>query len=201
MQSAQDLFASYHFSTSDYKGDERAKLILETEKLFLEKERIAHSRWWQEDALVNNRLTWLLQSQVVLFAAYGFLARTDGKVPVELKALVAALPWLGFAVCVVIALGVRAAWRAQRVLSDQYSKFGIVVGVDPITTTVGRIPGYVMPLIFAGGWGWLFKSYCGAFLSIALCLLILLLVEQWLTRRSRGAPQAALPWASTLDFL
>lgn len=35
----------------------------------------ARERWWHEDSLVHNRLTWLLQSQVILFASYGLIAR------------------------------------------------------------------------------------------------------------------------------
>lgn len=198
MQSANDLFSRYKFkSKKDYTEHERAKLVLEAEKLFFEKEKIAHSRWWQEDALVNNRLTWLLQSQVILFTAYGFLARgnTGNDTPPELKALVAALPWLGLSVCIVIALGVQAAWGAQRFLGDYYAQLGISVGVHHKTTTGGRIPGYFMPSIFAGGWGWLFKGYGGLLLFLGLSWLILLCIERWLTNLSKepAASQAARP--------
>ena len=39
---------------NDHPGLKEEKLLIEREKLFLEKEKNAHSRWWKEDTLVNN---------------------------------------------------------------------------------------------------------------------------------------------------
>lgn len=185
MPRSDDVFASHEFvPEKDYKKEERAKLVLEVEKLMLEQEKFAHSRWWQEDALVNNRLTWLLQSQVILFAAYGLFARDKsptGEIPVQLTSLVSVLPWLGLAISIVIVMGVRAASRAQCVLQEIYAPMGIIMGVSDITTRRGRMPGYLMPLVFVIGWGWLFKGPCGVAVFLSCSLAALLVVEQWLT--------------------
>lgn len=185
MQTNDQKLSSLGISESDYSDGERAKLIIEYEKLILEKQKIAHSRWWQEDALVNNRVTWLLQSQILLFAAYGLIARNSpvgGEFSQEFNALLAALPWLGFGIGLVITLGIHAAWSAQKVLFNLYSPQGMVVGVHDVTTTVGRIPGRALPLLFAAGWGWIRWGYFGAAIFVTLSLLVVFCVD-WLTKK------------------
>jgi hypothetical protein len=133
------------------------KLRLEREKLDLEQEKAAHARWWQEDALVNQRLTWLIQSQVILFAGYGYLVRENinSSPTPEAGVLAEAFPWIGIAVSVLIALGIRAAWLAQKILVKDYAAKRICVGVSNITTRTGRIPAGFLPFVFIGSWGWL----------------------------------------------
>jgi len=182
----KNCLAPLGISEADYKSDERAKLVLECEKLHLEKEKLAHSRWWQEDALVNNRVTWLLQSQVILFAAYGLLAKSGPEKaisPDRLENLLAALPWLGFSIGLAITLGIHAAWTAQKVLYGLYKEQGITVGVHSVTTTAGRMPGRALPLIFAAGWGWLYRGCWGAVGFVVVSLAMVVVVD-WQTRRS-----------------
>jgi hypothetical protein len=54
-------------------GSDAALAKVEREKLSFEKIKHARDRWWQEDCLVNHRITWLLQTQGVIGTAYAFL--------------------------------------------------------------------------------------------------------------------------------
>ncbi|MCX7099459.1 MAG: hypothetical protein NTV43_16315 [Methylococcales bacterium] len=185
MPKAKDLFSDYKFdSKEDYTKNEYAKLVFEAEKIFIEKRKFAHARWWQEDSLVNNRLTWLLTSQSFLFAGYGFIARggpnPNCPVPEQVDALINVLPWLGLSVCIVIALAIRAAWQAQHILGDKYwEELKITIGVDDRTNSAGRMPGSLLPLIFGSCWGWLFFDFWGLLLFLSLSLTIPSCLEIW----------------------
>lgn len=133
---------------------------LEHRKLALEQEKAAHARWWQEDTLVNQRLTWLLQSQGLLFAGYGLLV-TRGPGENGSDALKAALPWIGISVSSLISIGISAAWRAQEMLKARYSQDGVQVGVSSLTTRSGRLPAGILPFVFIAGWGWVLCSLLG----------------------------------------
>ena len=122
---------------------------MDERKLHLEQEKLAHSRWWQEDSLVNNRMTWLLTSQTILFAAYG-VAISNGSS--RLQPLIHLLPWMALGIVIVIALGVHSAWNAQKVLQKEYEAKGIEVGVHRATTWGGRTPGWGLPIILVAGW-------------------------------------------------
>ncbi len=149
----------------------------EDKKFKLEVEKHAHARWWQEDSLVNNRITWLLQSQILLIAVYGIFARFPSKAgkDLELDQLLEMLPFLGFSICLVISIGIHAAWEAQRILKEHYLKQEIEIGVHNATNWGGKIAGYMLPLVFAGGWGWVCaKSLWGTIgFSLAVILLVL----------------------------
>lgn len=51
----------------------RTSLRLELSKLQLDKEKLARDRWWKEDQLVHQRLTWLLSAHVILGTGYAWL--------------------------------------------------------------------------------------------------------------------------------
>ena len=137
-------------------SDAECDFDLEERKYRLELEKLAHTRWWHEDTLVHNRMTWLLQSQVLLFAAYGIFARGEVKTT-EIKNLLTMLPFISLLICIFISIGIHAAWKAQKILDSDYkSNFGIGLGVHGTTNTGGKITGIMMPLVFATGWGWLF---------------------------------------------
>jgi hypothetical protein len=187
-------FSLYEFKSGEFKADEYAKLVLEADKLFLEEKRLAHSRWWHEDALVHNRLTWLLQIQVILFTAYGVLIRSmpgakdhifnfniSENTPTtspEIIALVSALPWLGVAFCLVISNGIKAARQAQKILGILMQMKGIELGVHPTTTRNGFLTGYVIPYIFISGWGWLWLGISGFASFVVISFFILELPEK-----------------------
>ncbi len=133
--------------------DKEREMEISEKSFLLEYEKVARSRWWQEDSLVHNRLTWLLQSQIILFAAYGWFVRTED--PTEkLLALTNLLPVIGLLICLIIAISVSAAWKAQEVLVKEYSgKF--ILGVSDSTTKSGRIAGKWLPIIFGVSWAYL----------------------------------------------
>ncbi|MDR4503834.1 MAG: hypothetical protein MRK01_03455 [Candidatus Scalindua sp.] len=143
--------------TDNYENE---KLKIEKSKLNLEEEKLARSRWWHEDSLVHNRLTWLLQSQIILFAAYGWFARVARPTP-KLSALLDLLPILGISVCIVIVVSVNAAWKAQKVLSQEYAGKEFNLNVSDYTSRRGRVAGHGLPSIFLLGWAYmLYKTFC-----------------------------------------
>jgi hypothetical protein len=72
--------------------------------------------WQREDDLINQRLTWLLTSQALLFAALGLLFEKGdsggGGVP-EVAKIIKWIPILGFFSTVFILLGIVGAMWAQ----------------------------------------------------------------------------------------
>src|SRR6185312_17423895 len=62
-------------------------LELEREKLDFERECHARDRWWQEDRLINQRLTWLLTSHGVIGAGYAWLKHRISEIHVEVVGL------------------------------------------------------------------------------------------------------------------
>lgn len=105
---------------------ETKKIQLESEKLILETTRTAHSRWWQEDALVHNRLTWLLHSQTVLIATYGYFhskkqeAKSSSNLMIDLNASQQVLNGLGNRENIVLS----GVGRVSVIKSDQQRKEG-----------------------------------------------------------------------------
>ena len=148
---------------------------LENSKFKLEVEKLAHTRWWQEDTLVHHRMTWLLQSQILLYAAYGLVAKMgESQVALpEVKNLLSMLPIIGAIISVTISIGIHAAWKAQNILDVRYrKKYKIKLGVYKTTNTGGKLAASAMPLVFAGGWGWLHGKglWAGIFFFSALAI-------------------------------
>lgn len=179
---------------SELSPADLAKALLEAEKLDLEDERSARARWWHEDNLVNQRLTWLLQSQVLLFAGYGVLVRGEVSAsdPEKAVALIRALPVIGLLVGILIALGIRAAWFAQEKLQESYGE-RIHLGVCEQTTQIGRLPAGYLPFVFIASWGWLLGSgvgllgsAIGLFIAPAVAIGVVRKLEQILERVSVG---------------
>ena len=160
----------------------------EGKKHKLEVEKHAHARWWQEDTLVNNRITWLLQSQILLIAVYGLFARLPSKSAetLELEQLLAMLPFLGFSICLVISIGIHAAWEAQRILKDHYLKQEIEIGVHNATNWGGKITGYMLPLVFAGGWGWVCTESLWGTVVFSLGVVILVFIVDFVLKKKLG---------------
>ncbi len=152
----------------------------EKTRLLLDQEKVARARWWQEDTLVNNRLTWLLQSQVILFAAYGWVEKStkDPNKPEELSELLNILPLIGLSICLIISISVNAAWKAQHILEKEYKQF--TLGVNESTTNAGRVSGYLLPVIFLLSWGWLFHGFFGLLLFIFIGIFIIKYSEIWI---------------------
>ena len=121
---------------------EREKLTLERDKFEFERHRFARMRWWHEDGLVNNRLTWLLVSQALLFAAYATTAKDAAAVnpAPTAAALENLIPLVGTMVaCAVLAATFAACWAQVKLARDQ----AIGLGVSGITTLLGWAPSVV----------------------------------------------------------
>jgi hypothetical protein len=122
-------------------------------------------RWWREEELMNQRLTWLLTTQGLLSAAYGFLqykliSPTEGKSlsclpadPHEIRALHYfgdGIAVIGLGSSVTSFVGILAAVWAQRILSSECQ--GFYLGVSPITTSMGQAVALLTPVLCAGAW-------------------------------------------------
>lgn len=138
------------------------RAALEREKYLLEQERHARARWWHEDGLIAQRLTWLITSQAILGAGYAYsrslvqvvytlsgpAVADDSKL---LAKLVGAAPLVGMAVCAFLLFGIQAAVVTQRALRDEYPQFKF--GVSPRTTSFGHNATRILPAVFILVWG------------------------------------------------
>ena len=130
---------------------ELAKLSLEREKFEFERQKFARMRWWHEDGLVNNRLTWLLVSQALLFAAYATNAKDSSGTSQAstVEALANLIPLVGTMVaCAVLAATFAACWAQVKLARDEE----IGLGVSAVTTLLGWAPSVALPLLFAAAW-------------------------------------------------
>lgn len=117
---------------------------------------VYYSRWFNEDALVNQRLTWLLLAQGLLFAAYGTLATKavdacDDKAT-YLFSVLGLISAVGQIFAVLIFSGIGAAVCAQWILHDRYAAPKDPIGVHTATTIVGWLTGLFVPVVFFGAW-------------------------------------------------
>src|SRR5256885_1056039 len=107
-----------------------------------------------EDELINNRLTWLLASESLLFAGYGVILTSDKVDPAKIKLWTAPFLVVGLALSGLIFLSILAAvfanvhnWRKLK-----KKKSTVSLGVYPPATIVAWIVTCLVPLAFAAGW-------------------------------------------------
>lgn len=120
-----------------------------------------YSRWFNEDALVNQRLTWLLLAQGLLFAAYGTIATKavdscDHKAS-YLFSILGLVSNVGIAFAVVILFGIGAAILAQGILHYKRNNSWRSIGVNTVTTTIGWLTGLAVPVVFLLAWHYIPK--------------------------------------------
>jgi len=108
-------------------------------------------KWVHEDDLLDHRVTWLLLSQTLLFAAYGvcLAAPTDPKFPQKIERLVAVTPVLGIALAVAVSAAIAAAYFAQKSLQCLTLERLSVPGVH---NWVGHSSIVVYPVFFVAAW-------------------------------------------------
>lgn len=108
-------------------------------------------KWVHEDNLFNNRLTWLLLSQTLLFAAYGVCLTVpkDALFLGKVERLVLVLPILGILLAITVSASVAAAYFAQRALEK---KIGGALNVPGGHNWVGYSPMLVYPIFFLLAW-------------------------------------------------
>jgi hypothetical protein len=134
-----------------------------------------------EHVLINRRLTWLLTTQSILFAAYGLATRADKAAEVFL----AVTPIAGIAVSGMIFIGILcgvfAKWYTWQ--DSEKKEFGVRTWI----TILALLPDLMLPVVFALAWIWIrqvqktrvfwFVFVVAAF-SAGLALLILYLKGQ-----------------------
>ena len=116
-----------------------------------------------EHELINRKITWLLTSQSLLFAALGLTLASSS---LEIVRIIASL---GLAVCVVVAIALAGNIAAKRFVHLDYKRreqslgspeprWGvrgngeIEFGVRSFTTWLGIAADLAVPLVFAGAW-------------------------------------------------
>lgn len=106
-----------------------------------------------EHELINRRVTWLLTSQTILFAAYG-VALDKGA-----TAFLKTVAITGAAVAVLVLFGVLASFTAKYCTWRDFRSSGHATEpfwVRTWITYVGSIPEFTLPLVFATAWASLF---------------------------------------------
>lgn len=107
-----------------------------------------------EDDLINQRLTWLIASQSLLFAGYAVLLTAEReKVEASkhlLDALAKWLPLLGVGLAALAFIGVLAAVVASTILKVRYKR--PTFGVHWSTTWAGWVVALLFPVLFAAAW-------------------------------------------------
>jgi hypothetical protein len=125
-----------------------------------------------EHNLINRQATWSLTGQTILFAAYG-LSLTSDSVDKgnELRNVIA---FSGFAIAVVVLIGILALINSKRILWRDYECLYLDStkevrlprpanerkhqwGVRTCNTLVTLLPDVSLPLIFAGAWLYLLR--------------------------------------------
>lgn len=109
----------------------------------------------REDGLVNYRLTWMLTTQGLLFAALALLTGTA--IDTEMRAtLIWLLPWIGIALSVIALVGVSAANHQINYLKEKwemiaYDKAPRPYG-GPWAWRAGLVPSVCLPVVFIVAW-------------------------------------------------
>ena len=102
-----------------------------------------------EHELINRRVTWLLTSQTILFAAYG--VALDKTASLFLKTV----SITGAVVAIFVLIGILAAFAAKRRTWQDFRACGNPkeqFGVKTWITYVGFIPEFALPLVFSCAW-------------------------------------------------
>lgn len=119
--------------------------------------------WEHEDHLINQRITWLGVSQGLLFAAYGVVLREKNNPEVmdSIHEMLLLIPTVGFLVSFLVLFGTIAAGWAMLKIRRKFNKEEKEIhwlGVSPITTGMGLVTAWGIPLVFLGAWGFLLNN-------------------------------------------
>ena len=112
-----------------------------------------------EHNLINNRITWLLVSQSLLFNAYAEAISKDSA-----TVLLGTIAVVGIFVSALVMFGIGAAIAAKvYAWTDlkRHSEYaGQPLGVRTPITIIGFVPELMMPIAFCGAW-WYVLWACG----------------------------------------
>ena len=108
-----------------------------------------------EHELINRKLTWLLSSQSILFAALALVISMDLKLPQQFSKVIAIL---GILISSLIWVGVVMSIVAKVLIWKDYNKEplnNVRLGVRNWITFIALIPDFFMPLAFVFAWWYL----------------------------------------------
>jgi hypothetical protein len=117
-----------------------------------------------EDQLINNRLTWLLASEALLFASFGLIMSSDKVGPEKIDDWTLIFFVVGFWLAGLTFVSIVAAVLANVVyffkLKKKKKKYEeltlgyeeLTLGVFPPSTVAAWIVACLIPLAFAAGW-------------------------------------------------
>lgn len=138
---------------------------IETQKFNFERLKHARDRWWYEEKLINQRLTWFFNAQGLLGLGYAWLRYRIAEIQAspneiinletyigQLEKLALFLLVLGLLVSIVTAIGVHAAVTAQSLLKSDPENIGFKLDVSASTTLNGMLLAYSMPIISIFAW-------------------------------------------------
>ena len=110
-----------------------------------------------EHELINRRITWLLTSETILFAAYSFALENKESPFLEIVASVGL--WISLSVFLGVIAAILAKltlWRYfRRVPGNEKEPFWVHTGI----TFIGFVPDLVLPIVFALAWIALIEIY------------------------------------------
>jgi hypothetical protein len=119
----------------------------------MDNEREEYFRRMQfEHELINRRLTWLITSQALLFAAYG-LSVKEPKASSFLKTIAVVGLVSSSAVLVGIVAGLLAKYCIWKDYKDRSRNKDEEFWVRTRITVLAFLPDLVLPIVFAGAWG------------------------------------------------
>ena len=105
--------------------------------------------WVHEDDLINHRLTWLLVSQALLFAAYGAILTTINNICIiQTQKIINFLPIFGIILCFLILLSTGASTYYVNKLGKKY----VTLQQSQILILLGLVPPVGLPLAFIIAW-------------------------------------------------
>jgi ABC-type multidrug transport system permease subunit len=146
-------------------NEENELALVERERLNFQKLVHARQRWWYEENLINQRLTWFFTSQGLLGLGFAWLKYRIAEIvaapslvakPVlyvaQLEQLSRFLLALGLVVSVFTLMGIGAAISAQQLMKDEPENAGFRLDVSSMTTSRGRIAAYSIPGISIAAW-------------------------------------------------
>ena len=129
----------------------------QSQELLLKRERADRDRHEGrlrfEHQLINRRLTWLLTSQSVLFAAYGFATRPQTPPTVFLIVTPIAGAVISGLILIGVVCGILAKYFAWDEFKVKYPREPF--GVKTWITFVAFVPDVLLPVVFAGAWVWI----------------------------------------------
>ena len=107
-----------------------------------------------EHDLINRRLTWLITSQTILFAAYGLSFQSRLELLPVAEHFRNVTEWSGIAIAIAVFVSVTASFMAKRLVWKDYNGThpGTPFGVSTTITYVAFIADVVLPVAFAAAW-------------------------------------------------